>query len=207
MKKEPAHSNMVIKIVITIGLLITVTSLYLLLSIEVPPKPLTGEGDMHKNEVQIGGDFELIDQNGKVFNSDKLKGKFSLIYFGFTYCPDICPTSLQKIVEVYNTLQKYQINIQFAFITIDPKRDTPLVLKEYLSHFNPQFIGLTGSEQQIKAVADIFKVYYAKVGGEGEDYMLDHSSFLYLMNQEGKYLKHFYLNSTPQEIIEYVRLL
>lgn len=207
MKQEPPGSSMMIKIVIIIGLLITVTSLYLLFTSEVPQKPIAGEGDMHKNEVQIGGDFELIDQNGKVFHSDKLKGKFSLIYFGFTYCPDICPTSLQKIVEVYTTLQKYQINIQFAFITIDPKRDTPLVLKEYLAHFNPQFIGLTGDEQQIKVAADIFKVYYAKVPGEGDDYMLDHSSFLYLMSPEGKYLKHFYLNSSSQEIIEYVRLL
>ncbi len=205
--KEGTNSNMVIKVIITLGLLITITSLYLLFSIDIPPKPLAGEGDTHKNEVQIGGDFELIDQDGKVFNSNKLKGKLSLIYFGFTSCPDICSTTLQKILEVFNTLQKYQINIEFVFITIDPARDSSAILKEYLGHFSPKFIGLTGTEKQIKVVADEFKVYYVKVKGEGEDYMLDHSSFLYLMDQEGKYLKHFYLDSPSQEIIEYVRLL
>lgn len=205
--KEAPHSNTVIKVIITIGLLITITSLYLLFSIDIPSKPLAGVSETYKDDVQIGGDFKLIDQDGKVFNSDKLRGKLTLIYFGFTSCPDICPTTLQKILEVFNTLQKYQINIQFVFITIDPERDNPTVLKEYLGHFSPKFIGLTGTEKQIKTVADEFKVYYAKVKGEGDDYMLDHSSFLYLMDQEGKYLKHFYLNSPSAEIIEYVRLL
>lgn len=205
--KESTGSNTVIKIIITIGLLITITSLYLLFSIDIPTKPLAGESESHANEVQIGGKFELLDQNGKVFNSNKLKGKLSLIYFGFTSCPDICPTTLHKILEVFNTLQKYQINIEFVFITIDPARDSSAVLKEYLGHFSPKFIGLTGTDKQIKMVADEFKVYYAKVKGAGDDYMLDHSSFLYLMDQEGKYLKHFYLDSPSQEIIEYVRLL
>lgn len=205
--KEKNYSNIVIKIIIMLGLLVAVTSLYLLLSIEIPPKPLAGEGEQHKDDVQIGGDFQLIDQNGKVFTSDQLEGKLSLIYFGFTYCPDICPTSLQKILEVYNTLQKYNINIQFVFITIDPARDTPQVLKQYLGHYNTNFIGLTGSEKQIKEVADKFKVYYAKVDNDDHKYMMDHSSFIYLMNQEGKYIKHFYFNSGPQDIIDYVRLL
>ncbi|XVN43190.1 MAG: SCO family protein [Candidatus Rickettsia vulgarisii] len=205
--KEKNSSNVIIKVIITFGLLIAVTSLYLLLSIEVPSKPLVGEGKVYEDDVQIGGGFQLMDQNGKVFTSDNLKGKLSLIYFGFTYCPDICPTSLQKILEVYNALRKYNINIQFIFITIDPERDTPEILKEYLKHYNPNFIGLTGSEKQIKDVADKFKVYYAKTDDKNHDYMMDHTSFIYLMNQEGKYIKHFYFNSGPQDIIDYVRLL
>lgn len=205
--KGTNHSNTIIKVIMVCGILIAVISLYLLLSIEVPSKPLVGGEEIYKDDVQIGGDFQLIDQDGKVFTNDNLKGKLSLIYFGFTYCPDICPTSLQKILEVYNTLRKYNINVQFVFITIDPERDTPNVLKEYLKHYSSDFIGLTGSEKQIKDVADKFKIYYAKVDNDSHDYMMDHSSFIYLMNQDGKYIKHFYFNSGSQDIVDYVRLL
>ncbi|WP_341793019.1 MULTISPECIES: SCO family protein [unclassified Rickettsia] len=203
----------IIKIIIGIGLVIGVISLYLLLSIEMPKKPLAGQGNMygnmHDGEVQIGGNFELIDQGGKIFNSNSLKGKLSLIYFGFTYCPDICPTSLQKITEVVNSLDKYDVDVTPVFITIDPRRDTPVVLKEYLKHFSPKFIGLTGSEEQIKETADKFKVYYAVANHDSDksSYMIDHSSFVYLMDAEGKYLKHFYLDSPPNEIIDFLRVI
>ncbi|WP_341751807.1 MULTISPECIES: SCO family protein [unclassified Candidatus Tisiphia] len=199
------QANIVIKIILVVGLLITIMSLYFWLSFDIPQKPLAGKGGEDNIDVQIGGNFELTDQDGKTFNSDNLKGKLSLIYFGFTYCPDICPTSLQKLTEVINTLDKYKIDVEFVFITVDPQRDTPAVLKEYLKHFNSKFIGLTGNEQQIKEVADKFKVYYAKAN-DGENYMIDHSSFSYLMDQQGKYIKHFYLNSSAQEIIDFIRV-
>ncbi|MDN3030417.1 MAG: SCO family protein [Candidatus Tisiphia sp.] len=205
--QEKRQANVIIGIIITLGLLITITSFYLWLSFETPQKPLAGRGRGYNDDVQIGGKFELTDQDDKIFNSDNLKGKLSLIYFGFTYCPDICPTSLQKIMEVINTLDKYKIDVEFVFITIDPKRDSSDVIKEYLKHFNSKFIGLTGSEQQIKEVADKFKVYYAKIDTNSEDYMLDHSSFVYLMDRQGKYVKHFYLNSSAQEIIEFIRVM
>lgn len=200
----------ILKIIIIIASAIGVVSLYLLLSIESPKKPLAGQGEMYDNDqVQIGGDFELIDQDGKIFNSNSLKGKLSLIYFGFTYCPDICPTSLQKITEVINSLDKYGVNVTPVFITIDPRRDTPVVLKEYLKHFSPKFIGLTGSTEQIKETADKFKVYYAVANPDSDksSYMIDHSSFVYLMDAEGKYLKHFYLDSPSNEIIDFLRLI
>ncbi|WP_425362639.1 SCO family protein [Candidatus Tisiphia endosymbiont of Hybos culiciformis] len=205
--KEKGQPNIIIGIIVAVGLLITIMSLYLWLSVDTPQKPLAGRGRGYNDDVQIGGKFELTDQDDKIFNSDSLKGKLSLIYFGFTYCPDICPTSLQKITEVINTLDKYKIDVEFVFITVDPKRDSSDILKEYLKHFNPKFIGLTGSEQQIKEVADKFKVYYAKIDNNNEDYMLDHSSFVYLMDKQGKYVKHFYLNSSAQEIIEFIRIM
>ncbi len=199
------HSNIVIKIIIIVGMLVATISLYLLLSIETPSKPLAGEGGTGDANIEIGGDFELINQDGNVFNSNSLKGRLSLIYFGFTYCPDICPTSLQKIMEVIDALEKYKIDIKFVFITIDPHRDTCNILKNYLQNFNEKFIGLTGSDDQIKKVANQFKVYYAKVGDD-ENYMIDHSSFIYLMDRQGKYIKHFYLNSSSQEIVDFVRV-
>jgi len=209
MEEKRQHSNNFMKIVIGMGLLIGVVALYLLLSIETPKKPLAGKGYNNEPNIEIGGDFELIDQEGEIFNSKRLNGKLSLIYFGFTYCPDICPASIQKITEVIKVLEKYKIDITPVFITIDPERDTSAMLKEYLKHFNNKFIGLTGTAQQIKEVADKFKVYYAKVDmgpNHAGSYMLDHSSFVYLIDEKGKYIQHFYLNSPQEEIIEYVRV-
>ncbi|MCC8467541.1 MAG: SCO family protein [Rickettsia endosymbiont of Eriopis connexa] len=197
----------VIKIIIVISLLIGVGALYLLLSLRTPEKLLAGQVNIYEDNVKIGGDFELIDQNGEIFNSDELKGNLSLIYFGFTSCPDICPTSLNKMTEIVKILNKHKIDILPVFITIDPKRDTPIALKEYLKHFHPKFIGLTGNEQQIKDVTDKFKVFYARVNGDDDDpnYMLDHSSFTYLIDANGKYLKHFYLDSSPKKIMEFLK--
>ncbi|ABE04780.1 SCO family protein [Rickettsia bellii] len=198
----------VIKIIIGASLLIGVGALYLLLSLKTPDKPLAGQVNIYEDNAEIGGDFELIDQNGELFNSDELKGKLSLIYFGFTSCPDICPTSLNKITKAVEILSENKIDIVPVFITIDPSRDTPAVLKEYLKHFHPKFIGLTGDEKQIREVADKFKVYYAKAASENDndqDYMLDHSSFTYLMDKNGKYLKHFYLDSAPSKIMEFLK--
>jgi protein SCO1/2 len=208
-QKPTSDSNKFIRVIIFLGLAIAIISLYLLFGIEEPKKPMVGHGTMHTGDADIGGNFELIDQDGKPFNSESLKGKISLIYFGFTYCPDICPTSLQKLTEVMNTLDKYNIPANSVFITIDPKRDTQAVLQEYLKHFHHKFIGLTGTPEQVKAVADKFKVYYAiaatNTKNDDVHYMIDHSSFIYLMDKKGKYLKHFYMNSSPEEIVEFIR--
>lgn len=204
-KSTPKGKSNIIKVIITIGIIISVVSLYLLLSIRQPQKPLAGAGEI-QNMALIGGDFRLIDQEGVEFSSEKLKGNFSLIYFGFTYCPDICPTSLHKISEVMSALDKYKIPVIPIFITIDPKRDTPSLLKEYLKHFHPKYIALTGTEKQIKDVAEKFKVFYAKVDGDNNNYMIDHSSFVYLMDKDGQYVKHFYLNTPPQEIVDFIRI-
>ncbi len=201
-------NNRTTKIIIIMSALIAAVSLYILLAVELPNKPLAGRGGIENNAL-IGGDFTLTDHNGDKFNSNKMKGKLSLVYFGFTYCPDICPTTLNKLTNVISTLEKYKIDILPIFITIDPERDGQKLLKEYLSHFHPKFIGLTGSEDEIKKVADLYKVFHAKSqdsNATSSNYMIDHSSFVYLMDKNGKYMKHFYMSDTEKDIIEYIRI-
>ncbi|GAB4162612.1 MAG: SCO family protein [Rickettsiaceae bacterium] len=209
MEDNQKSSRKVTRIVIILSSVIAILSLYILLTMDLQDKPLAGQGGGITEETPIGGDFTLIDQNGAEFNSDAMKGRLSLVYFGFTFCPDICPTSLQKLSNVLTTLDKYQIDVLPIFITIDPARDKPELLKEYLSHFHPKFIGLTGDEKSIKKVAELYKVFYAIAEShdkEDDKYMIDHSSFVYLMGKDGKYMKHFYMSSTPEEIIEYIRV-
>ena len=205
---ENNSSKKISKIILALSAIIAAISLYILVAIELPDKPLAGQGGAPSEEALIGGKFTLTDHNGNEFYSDTMKGKLSLVYFGFTFCPDICPTSLQKLTNVLSTLDKYQIDVSPVFITVDPSRDTQELLKEYLGHFHPKLLGLTGTNEEIREVADLYKVFYAKAEGAdkaGDNYMLDHSSFVYLMDKNGKYLKHFYMTSKAEEIIEFIR--
>jgi protein SCO1 len=154
----------------------------------------------------IGGNFTLIDTNGTSFNSESLRDKPTMIYFGFTYCPDVCVVSLQKINKVLEILDESKIDVNPVFITLDPKRDTPEVLENYFANLSPKFITLTGSKDQIKEVADLFKVYYSVRGDENSnDYLLDHSTFIYLFGKGGKYMTHFSIDTKVEEIVEYIR--
>jgi len=154
----------------------------------------------------IGGAFELTDFNGKPFTQENLKGKYALIYFGYTYCPDVCPTELQTMTEALNILGPLAKQIRPIMISVDPERDTPAVLKEYLSNFHPSFIGLTGTPEQIRKVARAYRVYYRKTDEKkGSDYLMDHSSTVYLMDRNGKYLKHFAYGMTPGKLAEGIR--
>lgn len=155
----------------------------------------------------IGAPFKLTDYNGDSFSSEQLKGKIALLYFGFTFCPDICPESLGKLAEVKSTLDKYNLPIQIVFITIDPKRDTADALKEYLRGSFEGIIGLTGSDAEIEKVAKDYRVYYtisAQTKDEPEDYLLDHSSFSYLLDKEGDVAKHFSFSEPADEIVKYL---
>lgn len=142
---------------------------------------------------QIGGDFEMIDQDGNVFTQEKLVGKHSLIFFGFTHCPDICPTGLTLLTEVKNRLTPaQQARLQTIFVTIDPERDTAPVLKQYLSHFDAEIVGLTGSKQQLKKMADAYLVYYARnPDSDPNFYLMDHSAYVYVMDENGNFITHF----------------
>ncbi len=206
--EENKKVKLTTKIIILLSVVIALISSYILIFVELPNKPLSGQGNSLSESVPIGGEFVLTDQNGNKFSSEQIKGHLSLIYFGFTYCPDICPTTLNKLSNVITTLEKYNIDILPIFITIDPDRDTPALLKEYLSHFHPKFIGLTGSAADLKYVADLYKVFYTRsqTSENLNNYMIDHSSFVYLMDKQGKYMKHFYMHSSEQEIVEYIRI-
>ena len=141
----------------------------------------------------IGGAFALTDQDGRTVTSDSLKGKPTLIYFGFTYCPDVCPTSLllmETALEKLGPDAAKKVNL--VFITIDPERDTPKLMKGYVENFGPTFIGLTGTPQQITDAARAYRVYYQKVPGkDGGPYLMDHSSIVYLLDRNGRFVTHF----------------
>lgn len=141
----------------------------------------------------IGGPFKLIDQNGNTLTNEDLLGKFCLLYFGFSMCPDICPEELDKMAEILNDINKpgQEKIITPVFITCDPARDSPEVLKEYLQEFHPDIIGLTGSYDEIKDVCKKFRVYFSTPADvkPGDEYLVDHSIFFYLMDPEGKFLE------------------
>jgi protein SCO1/2 len=154
----------------------------------------------------IGGAFALIDHTGKPRTEQDFKGKLLLVYFGFTYCPDICPTDLQDIGLAIDQLGEAGDKVQPLFITVDPERDTPAHLAEYVSMFHPRLVGLTGDPIAIRKAADAYKVYYAKVANEaGTDYTVDHTAFMYLMDADGKYLGFFPPGTTPERIGEAIR--
>lgn len=141
----------------------------------------------------IEGKFSLTDHMGKKVSEKEYAGKFMLIYFGYTFCPDVCPTELQVMSIALDGLGKEAARIQPIFITIDPERDTVALMAEYMTNFHASFVGLTGSPEEIKATAKNFRVYFSKVKNDGskEDYLMDHSSIIYLMNERGEFVKHF----------------
>ncbi len=154
----------------------------------------------------IGGAFELVDQNGRPFTEKDLKGKYSLIYFGYTYCPDVCPTELQTMTQALEMLGPLAGKIRPVMISVDPERDTPEVLKEYLTNFYPGFVGLTGTPDQVRKAGRAYRVFYRRTDEKSaSDYLMDHSSIVYLMDPEGRYLKHFAYGTSPEKMAEGIR--
>jgi protein SCO1/2 len=152
-------------------------------------------------EALVGGPFQLIDQNGKPVDQSLLKGKWSAVFFGYTYCPDVCPTTMQALAGAEAKLGDKARNLQVVFISVDPERDTPTQLKTYLSTpaFPKDAIGLTGTPAQVAAAAKTYRVYYQKEG-QGEGYSLAHSSIVYLMNPAGKFVTALTESQTPSEV-------
>jgi protein SCO1/2 len=162
---------------------------------------LTAGGPLESvGTASIGGDFTLVDQDGKTRRAEDFRGKLMLIYFGYTYCPDVCPTELQTMGEAVDLLGDKQDAVQPIFVTIDPERDTPEQLRLIAESFHPRLVALTGSKEQVAAAARAYKVYFAKRPVEGGDYLMDHSSFVFLMGRDGKYLMHFGPGTTPEQM-------
>ena len=139
-------------------------------------------------QAQVGGPFQLVDQEGRPVDESLLEGKWSLVFFGFTYCPDFCPTTLAALDATKQRLGDKAKDLQIVFISVDPERDTPQALKDYLSSdgFPEGVIGLTGTPEQVRAAADAYRAYYQKVG-EGEGYTMNHSLTVYLMGPDGTF--------------------
>jgi len=157
-------------------------------------------------EALVGGPFELIDGDGRTRTDQEFRGRHMLIYFGFTYCPDVCPTELQNMTNALDQLGDAAAAIQPIFISIDPERDTPEVVGAYVDHFHPSMIGLTGSPEAVAAAAKAYRVYYRRADDpNASDYLMDHSSIVYLMRPDGKFLTHFSYGTTAEEMAATIR--
>jgi protein SCO1/2 len=141
--------------------------------------------------VAIGGPFQLIDQDGRTVTEQALLGRPSLVFFGYTHCPDVCPATMYDISQIMQALGPDADRARAVFITVDPERDTQPVLKDYMSSFDPHITGLTGDLDAITAVAKEYRVYFRKVATEGDDYGMDHTAITYLMDKDGRFVAPF----------------
>ncbi|KJC43373.1 copper-binding protein [Bradyrhizobium sp. LTSP849] len=147
----------------------------------------------------IGGPFQLTDQNGKAVTDKDLKGKPTLIFFGYTHCPDVCPTSLFEISEVLRAMGKDADKVNAVFISVDPERDTPATMKDYLSSFDPHLEGLSGDPAETAKVITSYRVYAKKVPMKDGDYTMDHTALIYLMDRDARFVSPFNLKRSPEE--------
>jgi protein SCO1/2 len=146
----------------------------------------------------VGGPFQLVDQDGRAVTQDDLKGRPTLLFFGFTHCPDICPTTLFEVSEILRQLGPDADKVRAAFVTVDPERDTPAVLKDYLGSFDPHLTALTGSREDVERMLKSYRVYSRKVPTDG-GYTMDHTALVYLMDKRGQFVAPFNMKRTPQE--------
>lgn len=157
-------------------------------------------------ESAIEGHFSLTDHNGAAVTSETYNGQYRLVFFGFTACPAICPAGMKKMTEALNLLDKDAERVQPLFITLDPARDTASVMKDYAAQYHPRIVGLTGTQEQVTAVQKEYKVYATRVEDDVTgSYNIDHSSFIYLMGPDGKFLTVFGSDETPAAVADTVR--
>ena len=190
--KDPVFTSLIFVGVLSV--------LFAVLMTQKPKQPGGIGGDFVG--VPIGGPFELVDHKGNKVTNQTYQDSYKLVYFGFTYCPAICPTELQKISAALDRLDAHQAKkIQPLFITIDPDRDSVDVMREYVGLFDDRLVGLTGTKEQIEKVAQEYRVYYARVDDpQYEEYTMDHSSYIYLMSPEDKLLNIYKISDTVDSI-------
>lgn len=209
---EPkAPADPLVQVLIVISVIISTLAIYFMMTSSGPKPGPKGTEVLQQHTTtwsKIGENFTLVDTEGAAYSSAKLRGRPNLVYFGFTFCPDICPAELQKMTIVMDLLEKQKIDAVPVFITIDPIRDTPVNLKKYLQNFHSKFVGLTGTQEQIRKVGDMFSVYFEKSDSDGKDnpnYMMDHTAYIYLLNKYGKFVRFFDTSSSAEEIATAVK--
>ncbi|MGC1562506.1 MAG: SCO family protein [Bradyrhizobium sp.] len=171
-------------------------------------EPQTAAGmmdDLMYGHGTVGGPFTLTDQDGRTRSDSEFRGKLMIVYFGYTFCPDVCPADLMAITQALDALGPEATSIQPIFITIDPERDMG-VLKDYVAAFHSSFIGLAGSPGEIRKIANSYKAFYTRVPGERNgDYSIDHAGIIYLMGREGEYLGFMPPQTGPEKLTEVLR--
>jgi protein SCO1/2 len=165
----------------------------------------TTPGTQTSGKALIGGPFSLVDTDGKRVTERDFRGKLMLVVFGYTHCPDVCPTELQTMAEVIDKLGPDAGVLAPVFISVDPARDTPEALSAYVKAFSQRITGLTGSLDEAASAAKAYRVYFRKAGGGPDDYAVDHSAFVYLMDRDGNYLTHFTFNTPADAIVSVVK--
>lgn len=215
---RPIFSKPVIASLILCSLAAAVLVALLVREIQDPAVSNPNNNHSHQNNdivisQNIGDAFTLINGSGQEVHDYYYRGQYLLIYFGFSYCPDVCPTALLRISDALDTLEETHPtlaqNIQPLFISVDPERDTPDAIRAYVRHFHPRLEGLTGSAAQIDKVKRSFKIYAAKVKDETspDGYTIDHSSIIYLMDKQNRFLAHFTDNQTSDDIATKIKTL
>ncbi len=159
-----------------------------------------GTQTINMEKVVLGGPFALTDQNGENRSDADFRGKYMLVFFGYTFCPDVCPTTLAVMAAALDKMGTGADRIVPVFISVDPVRDRPDVLKAYLSAFGARFVGLTGTEEEIAETAKAYRVYVQAHKDQGQNYTVDHSGVVYLMDRSGAFLANYSLDASPDEL-------
>lgn len=191
------------------------TGTFLILVLYLPglrPQPPTVASPQAAAAIGIGGPFTLVDPTGRTVTEFDLKGRYSLVFFGFTHCPDICPLTLQLLTQALEEAGPAGNAVQPVFISLDPERDTPAAMGAYMASFHPRFMALTGTPEQVKVAAQAYRVYYAKApikdaGKETGDYTVTHSGYIFLMDRNGKYVTHFDKEAGAADLAQRLRQL
>ena len=201
----PAAAQRLLLIFVAVaGMLVLVAGALLLYAMRDRPQGAAGSA----LSAMIGGKFSLTDQNGKPFTDADMKGKWQLVFFGYTHCPDVCPTTLNELSLAFDKLGPSAKNkIGVVFITVDPDRDTAAVLKEYVSSFSAPVVALTGAAPNIAQAAKDYRVYYAKHPTKDGGYDMDHSALIYVMDPEGRFTASFAPDDPADKIAERMKKL
>jgi cytochrome oxidase Cu insertion factor (SCO1/SenC/PrrC family) len=159
-----------------------------------------GKPDLEVSQSIIGGPFEMVNHLGETVTQETFKGRHMLVYFGYTFCPDVCPTELQAVTVALNDMGKKADAITPVFVTIDPERDDVAAVRQYIGFFHPRLVGLTGTPAQVQTITEAFGVFYARARDTGEtsDYLMDHSSLIFLMDEDGRYVTHIRTGTAPE---------
>jgi cytochrome oxidase Cu insertion factor (SCO1/SenC/PrrC family) len=196
MQNQPSHLRPAVIFGIVTLLLALALGTYALMASKVIP---LGSG-----VALVGGPFTMVNQKGETVSDKTYLGKPMLLFFGFTFCPDVCPTELQVMAAALTELGASGADIQPIFVSIDPERDSPEVMAAYVSNFGERFTGLTGTPKQVAEMAQVYRVFYAKQENQADpkNYQMDHSAIIYLMGADGKFLKHFSYSTDAKALAE-----